>query len=121
MTLLHVLEVPETAGFSTYGGPVGGTELPNSEGDLDDVFMVQMLQATKRRMFGLLDEAGRTAPNVPVHHLVATARTGPGILQVIEEQHIDLVVIGTQVARRWRSCLTAPIPRSWSGWHPAPY
>ena len=28
--LLHALELPETAGFSTYGGPVGGPELPTA-------------------------------------------------------------------------------------------
>ena len=96
VTLLHVLEVPETANFSTYGGPVGGTELPNSDGGLDDVFMIQLLQATKRRMHGLLDEAGRTAPNVKVHDMVLTDSTGPAILQAIATQHIDLVVIGAQ-------------------------
>ena len=96
VTLLHVLEVPETANFSTYGAPVGGTELPNSDGGMDDVFMIQLLQATKRRMHGLLDEAGRIAPNVTVHDLVLTDSTGPAILQAIETQHIDLVVIGAQ-------------------------
>ena len=96
VTLLHVLEVPETANFSTYGGPVGGSELPNSDGGMDDVFMIQLLQATKRRMHALLDEAGRTAPNVKVHDMVLTDSTGPAILQAIETQHIDLVVIGAQ-------------------------
>ena len=96
VTLLHVLEVPETANFSTYGGPVGGSELPNSDGGMDDVFMIQLLQATKRRMHGLLDEAGRTAPNVKVHDMVLTDSTGPAILQAIDTQHIDLVVIGAQ-------------------------
>ncbi|MGY3090151.1 nucleotide-binding universal stress UspA family protein [Hymenobacter sp. UYAg731] len=96
VTLLHVLEVPETANFSTYGGPVGGSELPNSDGGSDDGFMIQLLQATKRRMRGLLDEAGRTAPNVTVYDMVLTDSTGPAILQAIETQHIDLVVIGAQ-------------------------
>ncbi|WP_310397762.1 universal stress protein [Hymenobacter sp.] len=97
VTLLHVLEVPETANFSTYGGPVGGTELPNSGGGMDGVFMIQLLQATKRRMHGLLSEASRTAPNVAVRDMVLTDRTGPAILQAIETQGIDLVVIGAQV------------------------
>ena len=90
VTLLHVLAVPETAGFSTHGGPVGG------DGGMDDLFMIKLLQATKRRMHGLLDEAGRTAPNVTVHDMVLTDSTGPAILQAIETQHIDLVVIGAQ-------------------------
>ena len=96
VTLLHVLEAPEAAGFSTYGGPVGGTGLPNSDAGTDDVFMIQLLQATKRRMHGLLEEAGRTAPNVTVHDMVLTDSTGPAILHAIETQHIDLVVIGAQ-------------------------
>jgi nucleotide-binding universal stress UspA family protein len=90
VTLLHVLAVPETAGFSTYGGPVEG------DGGRDDVFMIQLLQATKRRMHGLLNEASRTAPNVTVHDMVLTDSTGPAILQAIETQGIDLVVIGAQ-------------------------
>jgi len=90
VTLLHVLAVPEAAGFSTFGGPVG------NDGGMDNVFMVKLLQATKRRLHGLRDEAGRTAPNVTVHDMVLTDSTGPAILQAIETQHIDLVVIGAQ-------------------------
>lgn len=91
VTLLHVLEVPETASFSTTGGPVGGTD------DRGDVYMIQLLQATKRRMHGLMDEAARTAPNVSVHDMVLTDSPGPAILEAIETQHIDLVVVGAQV------------------------
>ena len=97
VTLLHVVEAPETANFSTYGGPVGGSELPNSNGGMDEVFMIQLLKVIKRRMHELIAEAGRTAPHVVVRDLVLTARTGSAILQAIEEQHIDLVVIGAQV------------------------
>lgn len=95
VTLLHVLAAPATANFSTFGGPVGDAGLSNS-GSPDDVFMIQLLQATKRRLHGLLDEAARTAATVPVHDMVLTDRTGPAILQAIETQHIDLVVIGAQ-------------------------
>lgn len=91
VTLLHVLAVPETTGFSTYGGPVGG------DGSMDDIFMVQLLQTTKRRLHGLLAEAGRTAPDVSVHDMVLTDSTGPAILQAIETQNIDLVVMGAQI------------------------
>ena len=97
VTLLHVVEAPGTANFSTYGGPVGGSELPNSNGGMDEVFMIQLLKVIKRRMHELIAEAGRTAPHVVVRDLVLTARTGSAILQAIEEQHIDLVVIGAQV------------------------
>jgi nucleotide-binding universal stress UspA family protein len=90
VTLLHVLAAPAAAGISTVGGPVGGD-------GMDDLFMVKLLQATKRRMHGLLDEAGRTAPNVTVHDMVLTDNTGPAILQAIGTQHIDLVIIGAQV------------------------
>ena len=107
VTLLHVLAVPEPAGFSTYGGPVASTELPNSDGGMEDVFMIQLLQATKRRMHGLLDEAGRTAPNVPVHDMVLTDSTGPAILRAIETQHIDLVIIGAQIHSVMENLLTS--------------
>ena len=90
VTLLHVLEAPEAAGFSTYGGPVGGGD------GMGDLYMVKLLQATKRRMHELLAEAGRTAPNVTVHDVVLADSTGPAILQAIETQHADLVVMGAQ-------------------------
>ena len=91
VTLLHVLPVPETAGFSTYGGPVS-----NPGDGLQEVYMIKLLQATKRRLHALLDEADRTAPGVPMRDIVLTDQTGPAILQAIEMAHIDLVVIGAQ-------------------------
>ncbi|GAA4054771.1 universal stress protein [Hymenobacter glaciei] len=101
VTLLHVLAVPETAGFSTVGGPVGG------DGGMDDLFMIKLLQATKRRMHGLIDEAARTASNVTVHDMVLTDSTGPAILQAIETQHIDLVVIGAQIHSAMENLFTS--------------
>src|SRR5919107_329666 len=59
VTLLHAVELPETANFSTYGGPVGGTELPNSTRIPDEVFMMELLKATRRRMEVLLAEAAK--------------------------------------------------------------
>ncbi|GAA4011905.1 universal stress protein [Hymenobacter fastidiosus] len=98
VTLLHVVEVPETAPVSAPpGGSAGGTGLPHSDGGMDDVLMLQLLHETRRRMHELVSEARRTAPTVPVRDLVLTARTDSAILQAIEEQHIDLVVIGAQI------------------------
>jgi nucleotide-binding universal stress UspA family protein len=91
VTLLHVVAVPEAAGGSTVGGPAGELEEEVDENK------TKLQQATKRRMQELLNEAGRTSPNVPVHGLVLNASTGPAILQDIETQHIDLVVIGAQI------------------------
>lgn len=96
VTLLHALELPETAGFSTYGGPVGGSELPNSSGGVEEVYALKLLQVTKHRMADLVAEAARLAPTVPVRDMVQTSRVGSAILQVIDEQGIDLVVMGAQ-------------------------
>ncbi|MBJ6111622.1 universal stress protein [Hymenobacter sp. BT523] len=95
--LLHAIELPETATFSTYGGPVGGTELPNSSGDpMDDVFVVKLLQATKTRLHRLLAEAATLAPGVPVQEFVQATRLSEALTSMFTHQAIDLVVIGAQ-------------------------
>ncbi|TGE17374.1 universal stress protein [Hymenobacter elongatus] len=94
VTLLHVVEVPETA---TVSGAVGGIELPDRDEGMDDAWMPQLLKETRRRMHELVSEASRTSPTVSVRDLVLTARTDSAILQTIEEQHIDLVVVGAQI------------------------
>ena len=96
VTLLHVLEMPETAGFSTYGGPVGGSELPNSSGAPEELYVMKLLQLIKHRMLGLIAEATQLTPTVPVHDVVQTNRVGNAILRTIEEQGSDLVVMGAQ-------------------------
>src|ERR687890_545761 len=67
VTLLHAVELPETANFSTYGGPVGGTELPNSTSIPDELLIPALLKSTKHRMMALLAEAAKRAPGVQVH------------------------------------------------------
>ncbi|GAB3572248.1 universal stress protein [Hymenobacter daeguensis] len=94
--LLHAIELPETATFSTYGGPVGGTELPNSSTSLEDVYVVKLLQATRARLHRLVAEAAETAPGVPVKDMVQATRLPEAIESVIRHQGIDLVVIGAQ-------------------------
>ncbi|GAA4356567.1 universal stress protein [Hymenobacter saemangeumensis] len=95
LTLLHVIEVPESASFSTFGGPVGSGEVPNS-GSMAEVFMIKLLQATKQRMLKLVGEAAQLAPGVAVHDMLETGRTGEAILSSIEARRIDLVVVGAQ-------------------------
>ncbi|MDO7846346.1 universal stress protein [Hymenobacter sp. M29] len=98
VTLLHVLESPEatTANFSTYGGPVNGSELPNSDGGIDQLFFVKLMEATKGRMHRLRTEAAALAPDVDVEDGVEVGRIGDGILQAIERHGADLVVMGAQ-------------------------
>ncbi|QIX62313.1 universal stress protein [Hymenobacter sp. BT18] len=94
--VLHVVEMPETAQFSTYGGPVAGGDTTGAHGSLEDVFVLKLLQATKRRMHQLIAEAAELAPGVPVQDMVHTTRLHTAIMQVIEEKQIDLVVMGAQ-------------------------
>lgn len=98
VTLLHVIEAPEsgTANFSTFGGPVNGSELPNSNGGMDELFTIKLMEVTKQRMAGLKDEAERLAPGVAVHDTVEVSRIGDGILAAVEKHGIDLVVMGAQ-------------------------
>lgn len=97
VTLLHVVELPDSATFNTSGGP--GSGLP--DGGIDATFIVQLLHATKQRLNDLVAHAGRTAPGVPVHEMLRTARIGPTLLQAIEDHQIDLVVIGAQGHTAW--------------------
>ncbi|MBF9140949.1 universal stress protein [Hymenobacter properus] len=96
--LLHVLEAPEaaTANFSAYGGPVNGSELPNSEGSIDDVFIPKLMEATKRRLHALRTQAETLAPGVAVADGVEMGRIGDGILSAVERHGADLVVMGAQ-------------------------
>jgi nucleotide-binding universal stress UspA family protein len=96
--LLYVLEAPEgtTANFSTYGGPVNGSELPNSTGGIDRLFTLKLMEATKHRMHVLKDEAATLAAEVPVQDTVELGGIGEGILAAIEKHHIDLVVMGVE-------------------------
>ncbi|MET4076287.1 universal stress protein [Hymenobacter sp. UYCo722] len=98
VTLLHVLESVETytPNFSTFGGPVNGSELPNSEGGMDQIFMIKLMEATKHRMHALKEEAGQLAAGVPVADAVEMGRIGDGILSAIQRHGIDLVVMGAQ-------------------------
>ena len=94
VTLLHVLEAPEstTANFSAYGG--GG--LANGDEGIDQLFTIKLLEATKHRMHVLKGEAARLAAGVPVHDVVETGRIGEGILAAIGRHGADLVVMGAQ-------------------------
>lgn len=98
VTLLYVLEAPEgtTANFSSYGGPVNGSELPNSTGGVDRLFMLKLMEATKHRMHVLKDEAAALAADVPVQDTVEVGAISEGILAAIEKHHIDLVVMGVE-------------------------
>lgn len=91
VTLLHVLEEAEgmAGGFSTMGTPTGGHSV-------DQIFIIKLLEVTKRRMHALRDEAARLAPEVPVQDEVEIARVGDGILHAIERDHIELVVLGAR-------------------------
>jgi nucleotide-binding universal stress UspA family protein len=91
VTLLHVLEeLGDTAsGFSTVGGPVGGS-------GLDQIFPIKLMEATKRRLQTLQDEAILRASDVPVRYTVKTGAVGDGILQAIQKHGIDLVVMGAR-------------------------
>ncbi len=98
VTLLHVLAIPSaqhSANFSSFGGPVNGAELPNSQG-IDRIFAIKLLQVTKQRMHQLLEEAATLAPGVPVQDITDQLEVDEAILKVIEERRIDLVVIGSQ-------------------------
>ncbi|GAA4357780.1 universal stress protein [Hymenobacter saemangeumensis] len=98
VTALHVLETPDvaTANFSAYGGPVNGSELPNSNGGIDQIFTIKLMEVTKRRLQALKGEAARLAPGVTVQDAVEVNRIGDGILSAIQRHGIDLVVMGAQ-------------------------
>lgn len=90
ITLLHVMEAPESGNFSTFGGPV------NNGGSMDDLFRLRLLQTNKQHLHKLIAEAGQSTPTVPVHDLMQTGSIGPVILDTIKARQIDLVVIGAQ-------------------------
>ena len=91
ITLLHVLELSEPAGFSSSGSSVSS---PN--GSIDQIFAIKLLEVTKRRLHDLMREAATWAPEVTVQDAVELDRVGEGILAAVKHHNINLVVVGTQ-------------------------
>ncbi|WP_324677601.1 universal stress protein [Hymenobacter sp. GOD-10R] len=89
ITLLHVIDAPKTSGMVTTGGVASGSSL-------EGVFMVQLLQRTKRRMHELMAEMAGKWPEVAVQDHIATGTVDEAVLEVVRERHIDLIVIGTE-------------------------
>lgn len=88
ITLLHVLDAPSGSTLTSTGGGLG---VSSRHG----VFMVHLLQRTKRQMHELMLEVARKGWDVPVLDRIATGDdVDEAILEVVREQHIDLVVVG---------------------------
>ncbi|GAB2794000.1 nucleotide-binding universal stress UspA family protein [Hymenobacter luteus] len=94
LSLLHVVDLPETARFATTGGLAGG-------GGLNNVYTLKLLQVVKHRMHELIAEAARTAPGVLVRDVVHTADFEEAMLETIAERQIDLVVMGAKEHSSW--------------------
>lgn len=88
ITLLHVVDAPSGSSISSTGSGIGVSERHG-------VFMVELLQRTKRQMHELMLEVARKGWDVPVLDRIATGDVDEAILSTIREQHIDLVVVGT--------------------------
>ncbi|UOQ77682.1 universal stress protein [Hymenobacter sp. 5516J-16] len=99
VTLLHVVDLPETARYATTGGLAGG-------GGLNDVYTLKLLQVVKRRMHELMAEAQRTFPGVQVQDLMHTAAFDDAVLDTIQDRKIDLVVMGTKDHHAWQHVFT---------------
>ena len=91
VTLLHVLEAlgDGGGGFSTVGGPVGGRSI-------NQTFPIRLIEATKRRMQALKEEAMQRVPGVPVLDSIKIGTVGDSILRGIERHNTDLVVMGAR-------------------------
>ena len=90
VTLLHVLDTDATeGGFSTMG-TLSGTD------SIDNIYTLKLLEATKRRLHALTNEAAPLASGVPVHDAIELERTDEGILAAIKRHNIDLVVMGAR-------------------------
>lgn len=89
VTLLHLLEGIEESGggFSTVGGLVGGA-------GVDQIYPIKLIEATKRRLLALKEEAMRQG--VPVQDTLKVGAVGNGILKAIQRHSIDLVVMGAR-------------------------
>ncbi|MBX0289077.1 universal stress protein [Hymenobacter sp. HSC-4F20] len=99
ITLMHVVELPESARFASTGGLAGG-------GGLNDVYTLKLLQVVKHRMHELMAEAHRTAPGMVVHDVIHTASFEDAMLDAIQERQIDLVVMGAKDHNSWEHFFT---------------
>ncbi|SHI89601.1 Nucleotide-binding universal stress protein, UspA family [Hymenobacter daecheongensis DSM 21074] len=87
LTLLHVVDAPAGSTMVTTGGVASGSAR-------EGVFMIELLKRTKQRMHELMAEVARMAPEVAVQDCIATGTVNEAVLEVIREQHFDLVVVG---------------------------
>lgn len=94
LTLLHVMAPPPAAGIATSGGMAVGDGLGN-------VYMLKLLQATKRRLHEWMAEARQLLPDVPVRDVVVADEFEAAVLDVIREQQIELVVMGAHAHTSW--------------------
>ncbi|MFD2787893.1 universal stress protein [Hymenobacter rubripertinctus] len=94
ITLLHVVDLPPVAHMATSGSQVG-------DDGLNNVFVLKVLQATKRRLHALMAEGQQLAPGVVVTELVLTTEFEAAVLEAIHDQHIDLVVMGAHEHTSW--------------------
>lgn len=107
ITLLHVIDAPRSAGIVSTGGTAGAAPM-------NGVFMVQLLQRTKRRMHELMAEVARAHPEVPVQDRVATGSdTDAAVLDMIRELHADMVVVGAHVHAPATGLLSADSHAEW--------
>jgi nucleotide-binding universal stress UspA family protein len=63
---------------------------------MDEVYVLKLLQVTKRRLHRLVEEAADLAPDVPVRELLQQADLEEAVLKLIRDKGIDLVVMGAQ-------------------------
>jgi len=89
VTLLHMLEAIGDfgSGFSTVGGLIGG-------GGVDQIYAIKLIEANKRRLQALKEEA--LGQGVPVQDSMKVGPVGNGILKAIQRHGIDLVVMGAR-------------------------
>lgn len=90
VTLLHVLDADTTGGGFSTMGTLSGTD------SIDKIFTIKLLEATKRRLHALTNEAPPLAAGVPVHDAVELENTDEGILTAIKRHNIDMVVMGAR-------------------------
>lgn len=89
LKLLHIIEPPYTSNFSAMG-----TYVPPPS--IDDLYIVKLMEQSKERMLELLG-SGQYA-DIPIEHDVDVDRVIHKIRRTIEEEGVDLVVMGSKGA-----------------------
>lgn len=101
LVLLNIVEVPSGSGLTSFN--VEG-EMDTSMGaGMDDVFVVKMIERSKKKIKELATD--NRLSNIHVHTTVEIGNAFAGISKAIKDHEVSLIIMGTKGSSGWEEIL----------------